>query len=1037
VYVQCRFNNEILTTDPVSLGPGNPTWDTELAWELNAKALHYLRTQRTPIKLLVCGLSPQGGRKSILGHLILDLRAAEAFPAKEVWIPLLPPPSTSSNSLTGSDATGWLFATGSRPEIKISFGSGPKGSDRIDNTPAVLPNVNLNSLGHPLDQTSIPSNAMPSALSPIKSAYQLLQRDSLHDKIDVGHSLQPVLQQDRTYLIGSNAEKLFRLCLSLVQVHDLHYLSVLPSALESRKGSTGGYYLFSRILGNEFRTQSFSDPKKPYFPEESISIDLVSSTSNLMEFFGHVKSLSLYLCYDEQVLGKADLDLSQLLIDCVAKSKEPADEDEEEQNDKKHIKEEDVQNLDILEDSALGFDIKQHPTLSIRANIYELPTANQTTERARKPEAQHEDRSIGTRTPEPLPLGIPIPVPPSLTLLKEEQHPVPTPADGNELKHGIPLLQDPGKLTWHQYRFSIDIKSVKDLQSNLKSVNMYFKYAYEPFGTRAPFISHPPVQVVRGNSESVLTTAFCAYEFVMAPKRLQVFLNAVPLEIVAIHKDAFARDTPLGVAVVNLASVLEHPDKSTVTSAGQKLTARVHDHWVNICAQLPGPNGNLVKMAAVRIVLCLEDFGCIEEQAGTDSNNVFANSITVPPPFSIASSKPSVPVSPNLEPLSSIADGPGVKDHGKDLGFSFPGSREHGQHLWEAAQYQVDEWKRIQMEKLEHTLNQRQEEAMKELELRLNERATEFDQKMSEYREVEMQLDRLLSEMEKREDALSREEQNVYDRRIELEKEFESKCDKVEEAIKKLEFDTIQQQELHQHRIEELERQKSSLDNERREWEEKYRKVDQSLFDFKNNSTVLEDREHLKDYERKVEDLQNKLQQAEKKASFYKKQRTHFKDQWLKSLADYAQFKKEVEAERQNRAQVPNASHPPLDVNPPIPNTVATAPVAPSTDVTMTEKLLEKIRNDLEEVKVAQESLKQSLRVESKAELNDKFDSIKSHEDLNPPARMPTREKSADQLAQLERLMQERDLLLKSGVYNNDDFLIKEMSNRINQLTMN
>lgn len=83
IYLQCRFNNEILTTDPVDFST-DPIWDTELAWEMDGKTLRYLRTQRAMLKLQCFSLSSNNQRE-LVGYIMLDLRQAQDIPAKEKW----------------------------------------------------------------------------------------------------------------------------------------------------------------------------------------------------------------------------------------------------------------------------------------------------------------------------------------------------------------------------------------------------------------------------------------------------------------------------------------------------------------------------------------------------------------------------------------------------------------------------------------------------------------------------------------------------------------------------------------------------------------------------------------------------------------------------------------------------------------------------------------------------------------------------------------------------------------------------------------
>jgi hypothetical protein len=77
LYLQCRFQNEVLTTDPVPLDvTANPVWDTELAWQLDHRTLKYLRSQRQMLKLQCFILDIESSKRHLVGYLMLDLRQA-------------------------------------------------------------------------------------------------------------------------------------------------------------------------------------------------------------------------------------------------------------------------------------------------------------------------------------------------------------------------------------------------------------------------------------------------------------------------------------------------------------------------------------------------------------------------------------------------------------------------------------------------------------------------------------------------------------------------------------------------------------------------------------------------------------------------------------------------------------------------------------------------------------------------------------------------------------------------------------------------
>jgi hypothetical protein len=87
-----------LNTDPVPVAPNQqPTFDTELVWDVDAKTLRYLKSQRQLIKLQCFFLLQQQQqpldradltvRRDLVGWAMLDLRqaAADVLSNKEKW----------------------------------------------------------------------------------------------------------------------------------------------------------------------------------------------------------------------------------------------------------------------------------------------------------------------------------------------------------------------------------------------------------------------------------------------------------------------------------------------------------------------------------------------------------------------------------------------------------------------------------------------------------------------------------------------------------------------------------------------------------------------------------------------------------------------------------------------------------------------------------------------------------------------------------------------------------------------------------------
>ncbi|KAJ3333380.1 hypothetical protein HDU91_002936, partial [Kappamyces sp. JEL0680] len=161
---------------------------------------------------------------------------------------------------------------------------------------------------------------------------------------------------------------------------------------------------------------------------------------------------------------------------------------------------------------------------------------------------------------------------------------------------------------WHQFRFSIELRSIKDFK--LKSANLFLKYTYAPFGSSSPYITHPVVQFTATEGETLLPHSFCSYEFAMSPKRLETYLEAVPLIIEVYHKDTNRKNILIGSCTVDLGQVVYGTlQSSRLVDADQ---IRSVDIFTTIASQGPASE-KFASIGELRTLLALEDFGPIQE----------------------------------------------------------------------------------------------------------------------------------------------------------------------------------------------------------------------------------------------------------------------------------------------------------------------------------------------------------------------------------------------------------------------------------------
>jgi centrosomal protein CEP120 len=91
--IEAKFDGEQLATDPVDHLEALEV-NQELAWELDKKALHMHKLQRSCIKAMCYALtSGDDGvvSKEMIGYIVLDVKSAPEGMGKPKWYPLLQP----------------------------------------------------------------------------------------------------------------------------------------------------------------------------------------------------------------------------------------------------------------------------------------------------------------------------------------------------------------------------------------------------------------------------------------------------------------------------------------------------------------------------------------------------------------------------------------------------------------------------------------------------------------------------------------------------------------------------------------------------------------------------------------------------------------------------------------------------------------------------------------------------------------------------------------------------------------------------------
>ncbi|KAJ3198031.1 hypothetical protein HDU67_003608, partial [Dinochytrium kinnereticum] len=563
-YVQCRFNNEILLTDPVTHS-SDPIWDTELAWSIDSKPLGFLRSQRAKLKL-VCFDIDNYNRRIQLGYIMLDLRAAAFLEGKNrrnppaVFYPLLNVAKRSSP------------AQPFRPEIKIGFGiksSMPSPVASPVPPPKRLPvrspvrsspakpavarkfseRENHSALSSPLpSRTPSPTSPRrPPTQTPFPTKATMAPHQPLLKPTITASGLPVEFTQAGYLQIGFSGPH-WILNITVAFAEHLHLLSI-----DNAPAGDSQFYFYYTLFGTDIITETFSNLSDPRFPAERVSFRLRASESDLTTFFQDLPALPIHLCQAGKVLGYAEIPLFSIFDVPLGDVDESFVIEKDGRSDlpawsrrrRRARLLERVCGMVGLQEEVGGGGEKGGPAIGVSlilapdevldeeerrrgggvrfdvggrgegkgkevdsagggglvggVNLGGDALAKEDAMRSAAPPPTLPERrrhsEVSGKSPPPRQESAPSPLPPAQQEPEPPQEPT---RDQRRSARGTsPVKAHPATIPlpispWHQYRFSIDLRSVRGAFS-ASTGGIYLKYSYPAFGSTAPFITHPPV----------------------------------------------------------------------------------------------------------------------------------------------------------------------------------------------------------------------------------------------------------------------------------------------------------------------------------------------------------------------------------------------------------------------------------------------------------------------------------------------------------------------------------------------------------------
>ncbi|XP_074238201.1 centrosomal protein of 120 kDa isoform X1 [Saimiri boliviensis] len=963
--VEAKFDGEQLATDPVD-HTDQPEFATELAWEIDRKALHQHRLQRTPIKLQCFALDSVTSAKETIGYIILDLRTAQETKQAPKWYQLL------SNKYTKF-----------KSEIQISTAL---------ETDTKAPVDSFKAKGAP------PRDGKGSGVH-----VQMMQNCCIVPAILAGldpRDIVAVLNEEGGYHQIGPAEYCtdsFIMSVTIAFATQLEQLIPCTMKLPERQPE---FFFYYSLLGNDVTNEPFDDLINPNFEPERASVRIRSSVEVLRVYLALQSKLQIHLCCGDQSLGSTEIPLTGLLKKGSTEiNQRPVTVEGAFTLDPPNRAKQKLAPIPVELAPTVGVSVALQREGIDSQSLIELKTQNEH-------EPEHSKKKVltpvkektltGPKSPRVSPVPSHNQSPPTkddateseVESLQYDKDTKPNPKAGSSIPVSLaqPVTTSHASevasgqkiavpATSHHFCFSIDLRSILALEIGFP-INCILRYSYPFFGSAAPIMTNPPVEV-RKNMEVFLPQSYCAFDFATMPHQLQDTFLRIPLLVELWHKDKMSKDLLLGIARIQLSNILSSEKTRFLGSNGEQCWRQTYSESVPVTAA----QGSNNRIADLSYTVTLEDYGLVKMREIFVSDSSQGVSAVQQKPSSL----PPAPCPSEIQ-------------------------TEPRETLEYKAALELEMWKEMQEDIFENQLKQKELAHMQALaeewKKRDRERESLVKKKVAEYTVLEGKLQKTLIDLEKREQQLASAESELQREKKELQSERQRNLQELQDSIRRAKEDCIHQVELERLKIKQLEEDKHRLQQQLNDAENKYKILEKEFQQFKDQQSNkpeihLQSEINLLNLE-KVE-LERKLESATKS-------KLHYKQQWGRALKELARLKQREQESQMARLKKQQEELEQMRLR-------YLAAEEKDTVKTEQQELLD-IRNELNRLRQQEQKQYQDSREIASGKKDGPHGSV-------------LEEGLGDYLT---RLIEERDTLMRTGVYNHDDQIISELNRQIREI---
>ncbi|XP_076337105.1 centrosomal protein of 120 kDa-like isoform X2 [Tachypleus tridentatus] len=1073
--IEAKFDGEVMSTDPIP-HTADPDFSTELAWEVDKRSLHLHRLQRTPIKLHCFAINNSTEAKEPVGYVVLDIRPAQENKADFKWHTLL-------NSKHARH----------KPELLLCVYLERETPNKlIKETENQLPDSRIS-----CSDEKVAAHVI--SLKNNKEKFPLMGLQS--------NQLKPVLNSDEGFYQIGPVEKCQESFIFSVTVAFAANLSQIKPTSKKVLATSEQYHFYYSLLGNDVRTESFTNLDNPDFPAERASVRMRSNFETLSEFFKIHPPLMIFLCCGDTLAGSAEVNLQKLLEGTssnLTKSPatlggtflvKPSSISVSDMNNAEAkpvvgvsvmLKKDDVkinqqtineQSLDKIpekkssksQDETLQSHISNKDS-SVKIMVTDQHQNRQSEETTKKTSTTVENKNISPSRSKgsykkldfsdspPQKLGKQENNLPSKT---QEHNSKETEKDSNVNKGGksldssVPVFANstsdfrqadtttvhtvgmttattvinsrnevysssvpekqqtssPDSYNPHHFCFTLDLRSFQIMQ-NIPKLYCFLRYSYPFFGSSTPILTHPCVTVNPG-SIVTLPHGYCAFNFATSTHQLHNTFTSIPLLVEVVQKDQLEskNDQSVGTAKISLRAVLDS-NASTFTSEKEIVGVR----RISTCkVPVNSPDGN--KMGELHAVMSLDDFGPTNIPSFCAGNTYCTIQGTVQ-----NQNKTTFKVTKNTE---DVGTGEPLNMEWKENTTSKTQQPKLDEQKLVQAALELEMWKEQQELLFKKQLKEKETIHLQTLTSEWKRRDTEreviIQKRIQECKELENKLKKALADIEVRERQLVAKENELAHKRSSWQHWRDQIEQETKEAIRRTKVECDHLITLEKKKVQDLFQQRKKLEQQVKDLENKVKERDETIENLQQEHSSrpeiqLQSEINILNME-KVE-LQRKLDGAVTA-------KKRFKQQWGQALRQISLL--------QNRLYNLDQMHTSKQVSEAVIQ-------KPSTTNQQKETILQQAEepNNPDEAMKRKVDAKISLENPSSSPIPLEYPSAVSVSTSSQGIRPSSSGSKTGVLTKpdamshhLQRLIEERDILLDTGIYTEKDKIILELNKHI------